>query len=397
MNIRKFVAATSREALRQVRREIGDDAVILANRNVEEGIEITALPYADYSVLAQRDEVSRPVLSDKGKAAQTVDNRAPDKISAPVMQEGIIDEIRSMRSMLQEQLSCLSWVDMQQRDPLRSQLMRRLLNSGWSPLLTRQLLSRMPVDAGLPWVTQVLAHNLQRITAKEGIIERGGVVALTGPTGVGKTTTIAKLAARAVVRHGAEKVALITTDSYRIGAHEQLRIYGKILGVAVHPVRDIDDLRLTLSGLKHKHLVLIDTIGMGQRDDRVTQQTEMFNAAGVQRILLLNATSSGDTLDEVVRMYNGAGALGCIPTKLDEALALGTVLDVALRNRLMLHYVADGQRVPEDLQEINVDVLLQRAFRETEKPAPFDMDELDCPAFMAELGAAPGIRRECAA
>ena len=239
---------------------------------------------------------------------------------------------------------------------------------------------------------QVLGINLRVVAQEEDVVVRGGVVALIGPTGVGKTTTTAKLAARAVVRYGADKVALITTDSYRIGAHEQLRIYGKILGVAVQAVRDTEDLRLTLSALKNKHLVLIDTIGMGQRDNRVAGQNEMFDACGVQRLLLLNATSSGDTLDDVVRIYNGPGVVGCIPTKLDEAVSLGTVLDVAVRHKLALHYITNGQRVPEDLHEVNLEYLLHRAFKPAGKAAPFVLQELEFPALMAGMGAAGGVQ-----
>jgi flagellar biosynthesis protein FlhF len=178
-------------------------------------------------------------------------------------------------------------------------------------------------------------------------------------------------------------VALITTDSYRIGALEQLRIYGKILGVAVHAARDTGDLRVILSGLKHKRLVLIDTMGMGQRDKRVKEQAEMFDTTGVQRLLLLNATSSGDTLEEVVRMYHGNGVIGCIATKLDEAVKLGAVLDVMVRHKLALHFVANGQRVPEDLHEVNMAYLLHRAFDSASKPAAFAAQELDIPALMA--------------
>lgn len=301
-----------------------------------------------------------------------------------------------MHNIMQEQLACLSWSDMSQRDPQRTRMLRSLLNAGFSPVLSRRLLEKMPADADLSWVRKVLGHNLRIAAAQEDVVVRGGIVALTGPTGVGKTTTTAKLAARAVVRYGADKVALLTTDSYRIGAHEQLRIYGKILGVAVHVVRDTEDLRLTLSGLKHKHLVLVDTIGMGQRDSRVAEQTEMFNATGVQRLLLLNATSSGDTLDDVVRMYHGAGVIGCIPTKLDEAVNLGTVLDVAVRHKLILHYIANGQCVPEDLHEVNLEYLLHRTFRQAAKPAPFDLNELEYPALMAGLGTAPGTRGQYA-
>ena len=310
-----------------------------------------------------------------------------------------------MHSMLRQQLAALSWNDVQQRDPQRAALMRRMLNSGFSALLSRQLLDKMPADntQGEHWIKQVLRRNLQVAGEEDDIVAKGGVYALIGPTGVGKTTTTAKLAARAVVRYGADKVALLTTDSYRIGAYEQLRIYGKILGVAVHAVKDADDLRLTLSALRHKHLVLIDTVGMGQRDERVGDQKEMFDAAGVERLLLLNATSGGDTLEDVVRMYRGSGirnqesgirdqgaenkVIGCIVTKLDEAVNLGAVLDVVVRHRLVLHYMANGQRVPEDLHPVNPDYLLHRALKPTEEKTPFTMNEHDLSALMT--GASP--------
>ena len=395
MNARKFVAATSREALHQVRIELGADAVILANRKVDEGVEIMALASADFSNLTQGQAAAAAKPAPVTVAQKTVAVvPASEAISeTPSDQQGILSELKSMRTMMQEQIACLSWSDMQHRDPQRTRMLRSLLNSGFSAVLSRQLIDKMPAEADFSWVRQVLGNNLRVASQQEDVVVRGGVVALTGPTGVGKTTTTAKLAARAVVRYGADKVALLTTDSYRIGAHEQLRIYGKILGVAVHAVRDTEDLRLTLSALKHKHLVLIDTMGVGQRDSRVAAQTEMLNVAGVQRLLLLNATSSGDTLNDVVRAYHGAGVIGCIPTKLDEAVSLGAVLDVAVRHGLAMHYITNGQRVPEDLHEVNLDYLLHRAFKEAEaKPAPFDLLQLDFPALMAGLGTASAAR-----
>lgn len=457
MNAKKFVAATSRDALLMVRNELGADAVILSNRKVDEGVEITALADADLTRLTapkktiqsappakavqhapvsnahvkytdpdseklltgHPDELSYadfPALTSEyttsyqpqanaiskspqreiqaNKPVEVASVHAPAATSAPIRaeQQGILSEIKSMRTMMQEQLACLSWSDMQHHDPQRAQILRSLLNAGFSPALSRQLIEKMPADADISWVRQVLGNNLRVATQEEDVVVRGGVIALIGPTGVGKTTTTAKLAARAVVRYGADKVALITTDSYRVGAHEQLRIYGKILGVEVHAVRDTEDLRLTLSALKRKHLVLIDTMGLGQRDSRVAEQTEMFNAAGVQRLLLLNATSSGDTLDDVVHKYHGPGVIGCIPTKLDEAGSLGTVLDVAVRHKLALHYITSGQRVPEDLHEVNLEYLLHRTFKPAAKATPFTLQALEFPALMAGLGSASAAR-----
>ncbi|MEO6421528.1 MAG: flagellar biosynthesis protein FlhF [Candidatus Nitrotoga sp.] len=403
MNMKKFVATTSREALRLIRIELGADAVILSNRKVDGGVEIMALASAEFSQLTNESRQPAPVplrttiVTQERASVAVIAEPATTSISTMQLeQQGILSEIKFMRNMMQEQMDCLSWSDRQQRDPQRTRMLRDLLNSGFSAALSRQVINKMPATANMEWVRRVLANNLRIATKQEDIFVRGGVIALTGPTGVGKTTTTAKLAARAVVRYGADKVALLTTDSYRIGAHEQLRIYGKILGVTVHAVRDTEDLRLTLSGLKQKHLVLIDTIGMGQHDSRMAAQAEMFNATGVQRLLLLNATSSGDTLNDVVCMYNGAGVIGCIPTKLDEAVTIGTVLDVAMRHKLTLHYIANGQRVPEDLHEVNMGYLLHRAFKQSAKAAPFTLNELEFPALMAGVGAAPVMRGEYA-
>jgi flagellar biosynthesis protein FlhF len=422
MNARKFIAVNSREAFKLVRIELGDDAVILSNRKVADGVEIVAMAGAELARLSEtrtyESKVSAPkptptvpnkqILNQAALLGAKILDANTRREAVPVMKEiskpipspdqaGMMSEIKTMHTMMQEQLACMAWGDMQQRDPKRSTLIREMINVGFSPELSRQLLGKMPANADKTWVQRLLAHNIRVASANEDVVTRGGVYALVGPTGVGKTTTTAKLAARAVVRYGADKVALITTDSYRIGAHEQLKIYGKILGVAVHAVRDTEDLKLTLSGLKHKHLVLIDTMGVGQRDSRVADQAEMFNAAGVQRLLLLNATSSGSTLDDVVRMYHGTGVVGCIPTKLDEAVTLGTVLDVVVRHKLQMHYIASGQRVPEDLHEVNLEYLLHRAFKVISIPTPFAVQELDFPAYMAGSGAAHAKRAEHAA
>ncbi|BBI98748.1 flagellar biosynthesis regulator FlhF [Ferrigenium kumadai] len=402
MNMRKFIAPTARQALRDIRDELGDEAVILSNRKVAEGVEIIAMANEAIEQLTDHAPAQKGVKSAAKPVAhagllaiaKSVEPQSePVKpvavpqsaIAAPQSADSILGEIKNMHSVLQQQLAAMSWNDVQQRDPQRAGLLRRMLNSGFSALLARQLMDKLPAgkEQGESWIKQVLKRNLRVAGESDDIVAKGGVYALIGPTGVGKTTTTAKLAARAVVRYGADKVALLTTDSYRIGAYEQLKIYGKILGVAVHAVKDTDDLRLTLSALKHKHLVLIDTVGMGQRDERVGDQNEMFDATGVQRLLLLNATSSGDTLEDVARMYHSEKVIGCIATKLDEAASLGAVLDVAVRHRLVMHYIANGQRVPEDLYPVNPDYLLHRALKPAEEKTPFTLHELEFPALMS--------------
>ena len=278
------------------------------------------------------------------------------------------DEMRSIKSLLERQLAGFAWGEMARATPTRALLLGEMIEAGFSGQLARRLVQDMPEDMnpddGRKWLKAAVNRRLRTLPTESDFIDRGGVYAIVGPTGVGKTTTTAKLAARCVVRHGADRLALLTTDGYRIGAQEQLRIYGRILGVPVFVVRDGEDLRRTLADLRDKHMVLIDTVGMSQRDRMVAEQAAMLMRSGeVNRLLLLNAGCRGDTLDDVVRAYAGEDLAGCIMTKVDEATALAPALDCIVRHGLTLSYVANGQRVPEDLHLPNRAYLLHRAFK----------------------------------
>lgn len=303
----------------------------------------------------------------------------------------LANELATIRGMIEKQLAGFAWGEMSRSAPGRARLIGDLLEAGFSAALARELAESVPEDESPEDAHRLLHEALDQrfrcMTSDADIIDRGGVFALVGPTGVGKTTTTAKLAARCVVRHGADKLALITTDGYRIGAHEQLRIYGRILGVPVFVVRDATDLRETLAGLRDKHMVLIDTMGMSQRDKMVTEQAAMLTGAGkVSRLLLLNATSRGDTLDDVVRAYAGDDLAGVILSKMDEAMSLAPVLDVAIRHQVEVFYVANGQRVPEDLHLPNRDAILSQALRELPAASPFRLDPLEAGLMMASAG-----------
>jgi flagellar biosynthesis protein FlhF len=367
MSIRKFIATTSRQALKDIRTELGDEAVILSNRKIEGGVEIIALANDEVTKLTQSAVTNKAVAV---KQVELLTRPAPI-----ALESSILSEIKAMQSMLQQQFAVLSKNGVQQSHSDTSGLLYKMLNAGFSAELARRLLDKLVAGKmqSASGINQVLKRNLRVVSEDNDIVDKGGVYALIGPTGVGKTTTTAKLAARAVVRYGAERVALLTTDSYRIGAYEQLKIYGKILGVEVHTVKGTEDLRLTIASLHDKHLILIDTMGMGQRDGRVAEQHAMFDAVGVPSLLLLNAVSGGETLEDVVRKYHNTNVIGCIPTKLDEAVNLGAVLDVVVRHRLVMNYMTNGQCVPEDLHPINLDYLLHRAFKPAERKTPFTL------------------------
>lgn len=317
----------------------------------------------------------------------------------------VLREIRSMRGALEQQLAALKRGDPERNGPVRGRMLRQLLAAGFSDSLTHDLLDQLHIENDgsdardgnseeglMNRVKKVLTSNLHTIANEGEILEKGGVYALVGPTGVGKTTTTAKLAARCVVRHGAHKLALLTTDGYRIGGHEQLRIYGKILGVTVHAVRDTQDLSLALAELRGKHTVLIDTVGMGQRDQMVAEQVAMLAGCGtpVKRLLLLNAASNRHTLNEVAHAYRGDGLAGAIITKLDEAVTMGCALDTAIRHRLPLYYVARGQRVPEDLEMADPGSLVDSALDNSPTDSPFAMAEEAFPLIMTGRNSGAG-------
>lgn len=281
-------------------------------------------------------------------------------------------ELSSMKSMLQDQIAGMAWRDMSERRPLAVKLWRELVEAGFSASLARTVADKLPDDhneaQSRKWVSDVLSRNLRCVDPARDMVEAGGIYALVGPTGVGKTTTTAKLAARCVVKYGAQSLGLITTDSYRIGAFDQLSIYGKILGVPVHSAQSYGELEATIATMSGKRMVLIDTTGMGQRDNRVSEQINLLDNPSIRRVLLLNAAAQAETLEDVARAYQGkaAGArplAGAILTKIDEAAKLGPVLDVVARHSLEILAVTNGQRVPEDLHQAAGNALVHRALK----------------------------------
>ncbi|MER2541639.1 MAG: flagellar biosynthesis protein FlhF [Azonexus sp.] len=495
MNVRKFIAANARDALRKVKETLGNDAIILSNRGIPGGVEVMAVAARDMAMIVPTQVAEAPMPHQRPQQKPELDddyrvslsaaraqvaqrpptipvnnqtfavNRPPASNSAPMRHQGLVnagipktgslrslettrpqapaptpealqprvasqsatprpqmpptpapapapvrrpeaeiiplevmDEIRSLRKMVEQHLAGFAWGETARTQPVKTEVMRQMLDSGFSPQFARDLLNDLPQEfdpsQALAWVKGAADRSLMTISNEGDIVDRGGIYALVGPTGVGKTTTTAKLAARCVLRHGPSKVALVTTDGYRIGAHEQLRIYGRILGVSVHLVKDAAELRQTLRELQNKHMVLVDTMGMSQKDKLVPELTDMLAGCDVQRLLLLSSTSRGDTLDDVVRAYQGERLAGCILTKIDEAASLATPLDVIMRHGLKLHYVSNGQRVPEDLHLPNRSYLLHRAFKDAPDNSAHTYDGVEPALMMAN--AAPmtaGVRR----
>ncbi|KVQ92773.1 flagellar biosynthesis protein FlhF [Burkholderia ubonensis] len=363
---------------------------------------------ADDAAPRRGADAPAPKAADRARMPEDTAAAVADAVKARIeriVNDTVMNELGSLRGMMEEQFDSLMWHERQRRSPVHGALTKHLFAAGFSAQLVRMVVDNLPQGEGeqtfeqaAEWAQSVLESNLPVLDSEEALMERGGVFALMGPTGVGKTTTTAKLAARCVMRFGASKVALLTTDSYRIGGHEQLRIFGKILGVPVHAVKDAGDLQLALSELRNKHIVLIDTIGMSQRDRAVSDQIAMLHGANtpVQRLLLLNATSHGDTLNEVVQAYRSASGhpdaaspelAGCILTKLDEATHLGGVLDAVIRYKLPVHYVSTGQKVPENLYVATKKFLMKSAFCVPRDGSPFVPQDEDMPTLLSALTA----------
>ncbi len=415
MSVMRFTGVNSREAMRQVRAALGDDALILANRRTDQGIEILAMaepgaepatpvPPARRSATPDAPErpstprrpserrssvplSSGPPAAAPSPAAPSPAAPAPDRprrrpadapaaISGPeaagphdafeAMSARLLQEMQEMRDLLAARAPATA------TPPQRERLIRWLEEAGFSRTVVDEALSALPVDleqgAEAAWLIARLAARLPVQEDELALLDRGGIVALVGPTGVGKTTTAAKLAARFVMRHGPEPVALVSTDGFRVGAHEQLRIYAELLGIPMHGLELEQSLESLLPSLAGKRFVIIDTVGMSQRDRRIIDQiARLQGGAPVRPVLLLNAASQPETLEEVVVNYRqavqaaGLALEDCVISKQDEAGRLGPLLDALMRHGLRLLFVAHGQRVPEDLAVGDPAALVEQA------------------------------------
>ncbi len=373
MNISRFFGATNREAMRQVRLALGPDALIISNKRVNGGVEIlatdqTSLPDGGAAVAAPQP--SPPMPARPAASPAPAPHAAAGHASAAAPGADLMGAIGELKGSLETRIDELLWGSQLRRSPQAVTLFQSLLRFGFSTALLRAMLKHMPEQAvpraALQWARNELVRHLPVLESEDALWQPGLALALVGPTGVGKTTTVAKLAARCVRRSGPGSLVLVTTDTYRIGAHEQLKIYGQMLRVPVHVVQDVHEMRRVMQSVRPDQTLLIDNVGISQRDRYIHEQAALLAGAGrtVERLLVLNAVSHGDTLDEVARSYAGDGGTplrGCIVSKIDEASRLGAALDTAIRYKLPIHYVSNGQKVPENLLFLSAAELVDRA------------------------------------
>lgn len=477
MNIQRFTAPTSREAMAKARNTFGESAVILSTRSTESGFEVMAaaeeslaslggaakpaarnepeplrnrqaaaaqpapdsveadtealsmstLSFQDYvrermlrkrraalqGDTAQAELPAAPVAAPRQSALRAEPILVPvQRINAPVVptspaatlvnpmpapirtravvqprwedslppQPGrtqadsqVAVELSALKEMIEERFNTLAWLGSSKQNPIQSQLMLKMIRAGFSPAISRAVLERVPMESNaaeaVRWLMDVVTRNLKAAAPGAGLVEEGGVISLIGATGVGKTTTAAKLAAQCVQQFGAASVGLISLDSYRVSGYEQLRAYGRILGVVAHQAHDRAALTDLLNLLANKRMVIIDTAGLGQRDQRIQDMLDVLDQPKIKKVLVLNAGAHGDTLDDVFTGFKASTLHGVVLSKVDEAVKLGPALDALLRHQVTLRGVANGQRVPEDWQVADAGALVRMAMSSEGKSA----------------------------
>jgi flagellar biosynthesis protein FlhF len=383
MKIKRFVAPDMRSAIAAVRREIGEDAVILSNKTVEDGVELVAAIDFDEEQFNSSEQEKKlqppPPVQQVKRQAQVpprqehqasgyrpvVDHESRAAVADADSMQAMRREMQALRRMMENELSDISWRTMGDRRPESKELFRQLMGMGLSSEIAERLMNAAADNGSFEQQWQKAMYFLSAEIAVSGddITDTGGIVAVVGPTGVGKTTTIAKLAARYCLRHGNRHVALISTDNYRIGAREQLHTYGRILNVPVRTASNAAELMETLDNFADKRFILIDTAGMSHQDVQLTEQLGMLEGTGrkVNRYLALSATTELAALKRALQSFASVRPDACLITKTDEAASLGGILSAVINSGLPLAYYTDGQKVPEDMHVARANPLVTLA------------------------------------
>ena len=464
MGPERFVAASAAEALKQVRRALGPDAMVLSTKETADGVEIMAItPDALdqlssgamrqgagsggssgssgfsgelYSAPPRRSGTSTPaiphelVISDviksqrnldgspvytpeqlgRGKSGESAAAGAAAKSSASrdaqvaasalaaasanaAEMNRLVLQMAEVKNLLQSHLASNFWSNLQQNAPAHADVVKTLINAGFSPKLCADIVQAIPKEgdtAALLKRVSDIVEALIKVQDPIDVFDEGGIFTFIGPTGVGKTTSVAKVAARCVLRYGRNQVALLTTDTYRIGAQEQLKVFAKILGLPVVSVRDSDDLAAKLKEASKRKIVLLDTAGVGQRDTLMVDQTQLLakGSANSHRILVMSATTDLRTQEDVIMLHNRADSAekikSVIVTKTDEAALVAPILDCLIRYELPLLFISNGQRVPEDLNPPNAQYLAHRAMRPRTLSGESGLASEQIPAVLAD-------------
>ena len=418
MNPQKFLAPNVTEALKLVTQQLGGEAIVLTTRDTAQGVEIIAITPGDLALLSESrldasgsrrapaEATSTAARSESVKATPFVKSPSPlpqvpaaaaAKAVSVAEMDHLLAEFAQVKQLLQTHLSEKVWGEMQEHSPRQAEALRLMLHAGFSPSLSADMVKAIPAELPSPLaVQQALQQQIEgrlQMVDPLSVFDPGGIFAFVGPTGVGKTTAIAKIAARCVLRYGRDQLALLTTDTFRIGAQEQLQVYAKIIGVPVATLHDSEDLAAKIKTLGQRHIVLLDTTGVNQRDIRMLEQSQLLQqgAPELKRILVVSSTTDLRTQEDVILMHQqaarsaqGGSILAALITKTDEAAQLGPAVDCLIRHHLPLMFLANGQRVPEDLSPANLPYLSYRALHPRALGDDMALGDHQLPALMAD-------------
>ena len=377
---------------------MGGDAIVISTRDIPAGVEIIAISPTDLKGFSKAPPAT--TSAREPQAAPRPKPQAPSggSSTATASTSEMTVLLQQIKTLLQAQLANDAWGEMQEHASDVAEALRLMLHAGFSPEVSGELvdeLKRQSPNLNSPVVERLQDLLEQRLHTADAIsmFDRGGTFAFIGSTGVGKTTVTAKIAARCVLRFGRDKVGLLTTDTYRIGAQEQVKTYAKIIGVPVVAVRDSADLASRLAAMRDRKVILVDTAGVSQRDLQMLEQLQLLNggAEDLRHVLVMSSTSNLRTLEEVIQTYQqGLGTTAAtsldaaIVTKTDEAAQLGPIVDCLVRHKLPLMFIANGQRVPEDLSPADAPYLCHRALRPSGSIPTVDSGAKDIPWLMID-------------
>lgn len=417
MKMKRYVAADMRSALKAIRDEQGPDAVILSTRHSSQGVEVCAAvdielaasqgSLGETAALKQLERAAMAELersaTEAAAAAAATPVRLVSQNAAPVAltrmapetldDDGLLlaalnhgldgetnrsvgAELRSLRSLLEQQLAALAWNDFTRREPLKARALADLASLGLDRGLALRLVGDLPAGLADDQVQRMpYAMLARRIQVSAAALPVHGALMLIGPSGSGKTTTLSKLAARYVLEHDAANLVILSTDDERLGSHEQLRSLGRLLGVRVEAVKSGEELAARIAALPGR-CILIDSPGVAPRDTHAAGAYRALRerCPTLQTMLVIPASAQAGVIEETVEHFGPGIANCCVVTRIDEAVTLGGVLSVLARSLLPVAYCCEGPRIPDDLKPARAHQLVARAV-ELARQAPSSADD----------------------
>jgi len=367
----RFTGSDSSAGRRNIDEYVGYAEKVHLRGNLETVTAKVAKPVAPI-----RKENPAPIVKAAEKQSSAADNLLLE----------MSKELKSLRSAMDSKLSNVGWGGAAQANPVRAELLQRLAGMSISKKLSVKIANRFANHTDPELVFSQAQELLAKVlpVADDDLLQHGGIAALVGPTGVGKTTTIAKLAAKFILKHGPRQVALITTDNYRIGAHEQLNTYGRILDIPVRVASSAAELRNLINGFADKRLILIDTAGMSQRGMKLVEQINTLQQSGqpIRSYLVMSAATEYKAMNEIIKAFQVFEPQASILTKLDEAATIGSAVSSIIENNLPLSFIADGQQVPEDMHSPCARTLIAQCVAELGEES--DYNDVDNEAWAAQ-------------